>query len=146
MPEKLLEAKEPIASENTNGLMSFSDKKKLDRIGKIPGMDLLWENENPKSSSGFTETTINLDLNNYNYLMILSIDSNTSPMIINPSIIPINNQHGITQGNILGTPTLNRIRQYTVYSDKIVFGSGYSAGGVSNTTCVPICIIGLRIN
>lgn len=99
---------------------------------------LLWENQDP--TSNFVSQTINLDLSNYTHVLIeYTLEIGTTPSY--GILAPLNASLLLTNGS-----STNRYRSFTIYSNRIEFGSGVQGSTTYNQLLIPIRIYGVNIN
>ena len=149
MPEKLLGLTDTNttyseATQSKSGLMSASDKKKLDTVstGATSGeIKLLYTNPNPYSAtSGFT---VNLSLSEYKVLLIDFINQVGSAHVANGQWFPIG-ASCMAYGSAYNSEAVLR-RPVTTSISGVVFGNGSHGNGVYDSIfLVPWHIYGLK--
>lgn len=133
--------------------IQLTNDVKID-VNSIQAIDLLWENSSP--TSAFSGQTINLDLSDYDFVLIgyngTGYQNTLSDNGRNYIICSKSGKEAIMKSS--STSNVWGIRQVNVQASSIVFGSGYyvwamssSAGSEArNTASVPKEIYGIKLN
>ena len=107
-----------------------------ENIGAL-SMELLWENASP--TSDFVAQTINLNLNEYRFVMVLA--GTYDATVLAPSAVTPIGKNGYASW---ANGSLTRVRQFNVTATGIQFMEGYADGAAKNNACKPLAIYGIK--
>lgn len=130
-----------VATTSANGLMSSTDKSKLNNLPTTFGT-LLWSNSN--TSVVFSPQTVSIDLSSYNFVLIYyNFDKDNGWG--HSMIIPKGSYNVILGPAMLDYATTTRIRRITsVTNSGIVFSDGYVGTAINQNACIPSKIYGIK--
>lgn len=101
----------------------------------------LWENPSPTSS--FSAQDITLSSSDYDFLLVLSRFDTGGNTVANSIIVEKTNSAFVISYNYQGTSSYSRTCGITS-STTISCDNAYAGGQVTNTTCIPIVIYGIK--
>ena len=109
-------------------------------------IELLWENAAPTSS--FAAQTIELDLENYDLIMVEAsyVDTNDNALYfsqIAKNIINNNITHSFSSGTS-GSSSYSQHRYSKIVENGIAFADAKRNGSTTNTACIPVRVYGIK--
>ena len=108
------------------------------------GLVLLWTN--PNSRTSFAAQTVNINLTDYDLILIFYYSHNADTLNDPCAVISAILLKDYTNGLYTGSPNSgsNTGRKVTVSNSGIVFENCIHNGSTGNTHCVPICAYGIK--